>query len=87
MAKKSIKGQINFYRAMLIIGVIITIMVVKGLLNAAPALSINTVHEGPPPAKECLECHVKEVENVPIMPHRPMSSCVFCHEPKMVTKK
>ena len=82
MAKKSIKGQINFYRAMLVIGAIITIMVVKGLLNAAPALSISTVHEGPPAVKECLECHVKEVENVPIMPHRPMSSCVFCHEPK-----
>ena len=82
MAKKSIKGQINFYRAMLAIGVIVTIMAVKGLLNAAPALSISTVHEGPPPVKKCLECHVKEVENIPIMPHRPMSSCVFCHEPK-----
>ena len=82
MAKKSIKGQINFYRAMLAIGVIVTIMAVKGLLNAAPALSISTVHEGPPATKECLECHVKEVENVPIMPHRPVSSCVFCHEPK-----
>jgi len=82
MAKKSIKGQINFYRAMLAIGVIVTIMAVKGLLNAATALSISTVHEGPPPAKECLECHVKEVENVPIMPHRPVSNCVFCHEPK-----
>ena len=82
MAKKSIKGQINFYRAMLVIGVIITIMAVKGLLNAAPSLPISIVHEGPPPAKECLECHVKEVENVPIMPHRPVSNCVFCHEPK-----
>ena len=87
MAKKSIKGQINFYRAMLVIGVIITIVVVKGLLNAAPALSISTVHEGPPPAIECLKCHVKEIENIPIMPHRPISSCVFCHEPKLVTKK
>ena len=82
MAKKSIKGQINFYRAMLVIGVIVTIMAVKGLLNAAPALSISTVHEGPPAAKKCLECHVKEVENIPIMPHRPVSNCVFCHEPK-----
>ena len=87
MAKKSIKGQINFYRAMLAIGVIVTIMAVKGLLSAAPALSISTVHEGPPPAIECLKCHVKEIENIPIMPHRPMSSCVFCHEPKTVTKK
>ena len=82
MAKKSIKGQINFYRAMLVIGVIVTIMAVKGLLNAAPALSISTVHEGPPAAKECLECHVKEAENIPIMPHRPVPNCVFCHEPK-----
>lgn len=80
MAKKSNKGQINFYRVMVVIGVVITILVVKGLLNAAPALPINSVHKGPPLAKACLECHVKEVENVPIMPHRPIANCTFCHE-------
>ena len=81
MAKKKNKGQINFFRVMAVIGVVIIILVVKEFLNAAPALPHNEIHKGPPPAKACLECHVKEVENTPIMPHRPMDNCIICHEP------
>ena len=81
MAKKTNKGQINFFRVMAVIGIFVIIFVVKEFLNAAPALPINEIHKGPPPAKACLECHVKEAENTPIMPHRPMSDCVICHEP------
>ena len=66
---------------MAVIGVVVIILVVKEFLNAAPALPPSEIHKGPPPAKACLECHVKEVENTPIMPHRPMSSCIICHEP------
>jgi len=80
MAKKINKGQINFFRVMAVIGVVIIILVVKEFLNAAPTLPNNEIHKGPPPAKACLECHVKEAENTPIMPHRPMSSCIICHE-------
>ena len=65
---------------MAVIGVVIIILVVKEFLNAAPTLPNNEIHKGPPPAKTCLECHVKEAENVPIMPHRPMSSCIICHQ-------
>ena len=81
MAKKSNKGQINFFRVMALIGIVVIILVVKEFLSAAPALPISEVHKGPPPAKACLECHVKEAENTPIMPHRPMEKCTFCHEP------
>ena len=65
---------------MAVIGVVVIILVVKEFLNAAPTLPNNEIHKDPPPAKACLECHVKEAENTPIMPHRPMSSCIICHE-------
>ena len=81
MAKKISKGQINFFRVMAVIGIVVIIIVVKEFLNAAPTLPNNQIHKGPPPAETCLECHVKETENTPIMPHRPMSSCIICHEP------
>ena len=89
MAKKINKGQINFFRVMAVIGIVVIIIVVKEFLNAAPTFPNNEIHKGPPPAKTCLECHVKEAENTPIMPHRPMSSCIICHEPseKMASNK
>jgi hypothetical protein len=81
MAKKKNKGQINFFRVMAVIGIVVIIVVVKEFLNAAPSLPSSEIHKGPPPAKACLDCHVKEVENTPIMPHRPISNCIFCHKP------
>ena len=81
MAKKTNKGQINFFRAMAVIGLVVIILVIKGFLNAAPRLPISEAHKGPPHTKECLECHVKAAENIPIMPHRPMGNCTFCHKP------
>ena len=81
MSKNSKKGQINFFRVMAAIGVIVIILIVKEFLNAAPSLPTSEVHKGPPSTEACLECHVKEVENVPIMPHRPVDNCTFCHEP------
>ena len=74
---------------MALIGVVVIIVVVKEFLNAAPKLPTSEIHKGPPTAKACLECHVKEAENTPIMPHRPMSSCIICHEPskKMASRK
>jgi hypothetical protein len=80
MAKKINKGQINFFRVMAVIGIVVIIIVVKEFLNAAPTLPNNEIHKGPPPSRTCLECHVKEAENTPIMPHRPMNNCIICHE-------
>jgi hypothetical protein len=83
MAKKKNKGQINFFRVMALIGVVVIIVVVKEFLNAAPSLPTSKIHNGPPTAKACLECHVKKIESTPIMPHRPMSNCIICHEPSI----
>jgi len=81
MAKKSNKGQANFFRIMALIGLVVTVWIIKEFLSAAPALPISEIHNGPPPAQACLECHVKEAGNTPIMPHRPMDNCTFCHKP------
>ena len=81
MAKKSNKGQINFFRFMAVLGFVIVIWVLREFLSAAPTLPISKIHKGPPPAKACLECHVKEAEKAPIMPHRPWDNCTFCHKP------
>ena len=85
MGKKSSKGQINFFRVMAVIGVVAIILIVNEFLDAAPPLPTNKIHKGPPSASLCLGCHVKEVENVPIMPHRPMDNCIFCHKPSART--
>ena len=81
MAKKSSKGQINFFRFMAVIGVVVIIWVVSEFLEAAPMLSNIDVHKGPPATKACLECHIQNAESTPIMPHRPMDNCTFCHKP------
>ena len=81
MGKKPNKGQINFFRVMAVIGVVVIVLVVKEFLNAAPSLTLSEVHKGPPPTKACLHCHVKKIESIPIMPHRPMDNCTFCHKP------
>ncbi|KMP11600.1 hypothetical protein UZ36_03900 [Candidatus Nitromaritima sp. SCGC AAA799-C22] len=81
MARKTSKGQINFFRFMAVIGVAAIIWIVGEFLSAAPALPISKAHHGPPPPQACLECHVQKSENTPIMPHRPMDDCVFCHKP------
>ena len=81
MAKKSKKGQINFFRFMAVIAVVAVIWIVGEFLDAAPALPNSSAHKGPPPVEACLTCHVQQVESTPIMPHRPMDNCTFCHKP------
>ena len=81
MAKKSNKGQINFFRFMAVIGVVVIIWVVSEFLGAAPPLSISQAHKGPPSSDACLNCHVQKAEKTPIMPHRPIDNCTFCHKP------
>ena len=85
MGKRSRKGQINFFRVMAAIGVVVVILIVNEFLDAAPPLPTNKVHKGPPSVRLCLDCHVTEVKKVPIMPHRPMDNCTFCHKPSKTT--
>lgn len=81
MAKNKIAGKINFFKAMAILGVIVTIAIAYGFIGSAPNLSAQPFHNKSDPSKKCLDCHMKNVKSAPIMPHREMGTCTFCHEP------
>jgi hypothetical protein len=78
MAKKN-QGQINFFRFMALIGVVVIGGIGYGFMGAAPNLNNSDYHVNTTTSQECLQCHERNVENTPIMPHRPMGSCTFCH--------
>lgn len=80
--KKSRAGQINFYKAMAVLGFILAGGLVYMFLGAAPNLSNRDFHVATDPPEKCLTCHMAQDRNTPIMPHRPMESCTFCHKPK-----
>jgi len=50
-------------------------------MSAAPDFRISEYHQATTPAKDCMECHIQAIKSIPIMPHRPMGSCTFCHNP------
>lgn len=79
MAKKT--GQRNFFRVMTLIGVVVIGGLGYSFLGAAPKLNDAEYHKNPSSAEPCLQCHVLNVDKAPIMPHRPMGSCTFCHRP------
>jgi len=74
-------GEINFYKAMTVLGILIAIGFAYGFLKSAPNLSRKPFHIATDPPGECMACHVKQAQNIPIMPHRPMDFCTFCHTP------
>ena len=74
-----LKGQINFYKAMTVLGLIIAGAFIYGFLDSAPALTKRPYHIPTDKAGECMACHIGQTKNVPIMPHRPMDGCTFCH--------
>ncbi len=79
--KNKFSGQINFMKVSAVLGLILIIYIVKSFLDSAPALSKQTFHKPEAPVEECLSCHVQKVKDSPIMPHRPMDTCTFCHKP------
>jgi len=80
MAKKN-QGTLNFYRLMMVMGVVVMGSIGYGLVSAAPDISLGEHHVGPPPQEQCIVCHVQKIAETPIMPHRPMGTCTFCHTP------
>ncbi|CAI2718219.1 hypothetical protein [Nitrospina watsonii] len=80
--KKDLKGQINFYKAMAVLGVILAGTLVYLFLGSAPPLSPQAFHNPENPASQCLACHTGQASNIPIMPHRRMDDCLFCHTPE-----
>lgn len=80
--KKSRAGEINFYKAMTVLGFVLAGVLIYMFLGSAPRLSQHDFHVDTDPAGKCLTCHMAQDKNTPIMPHRPMEDCVFCHKPQ-----
>ena len=80
MAKKS-NGTRNFYRFMMLIGIGVIGSLGYSFISAAPDFRISEYHKASLPAEQCMQCHIQGVEEIPIMPHRPMGNCVMCHTP------
>jgi hypothetical protein len=80
MAQKK-TGQRNFFRFMTLIGVVVVGGLGYSFLGAAPELSNTEYHKNTASVEACLKCHVQAESNTPIMPHRQMGSCTFCHNP------
>ncbi|PIQ99687.1 MAG: hypothetical protein COV66_11085 [Nitrospinae bacterium CG11_big_fil_rev_8_21_14_0_20_45_15] len=81
MAKKQKStGQRNFFRVMAVIGVVAIYFLGREFMSAAPRLSPSTEHKAAQTAEDCLACHMGQIKEIPIMPHRPMGTCTFCHE-------
>ena len=85
MAKKRRRknaGQINFFKAMAVLGLLVTIWIGYGFIGSAPDLSPHPFHEDTSSFEKCLDCHMKNVKSsAPIMPHRVMGTCTACHSP------
>jgi hypothetical protein len=83
MAKKKREkrsGEINFYKAMTVLGFALGGVLIYMFLGSAPNLSKHDFHVATDPAKKCMACHMAQDRNTPIMPHRPMEDCIFCHK-------
>jgi len=66
---------------MTLIGVVVIGGLGYSFLVAAPKLNKSEYHKNAPTPETCLQCHVRNVDKAPIMPHRAMGSCTFCHRP------
>ena len=85
MAKKKKadkKGEINFYKAMAVLGAILAGVIVYFFWDSIPPLTAREFHDPKAPASKCLSCHTGQASNIPIMPHRRMGDCTFCHTPE-----
>jgi len=83
--KKKRAGEINFYKAMAVLGFILAGVLIYMFLGSAPRLSSHPFHVATDPPGKCLTCHMAQDRQTPIMPHRPMESCTFCHTPREKT--
>jgi hypothetical protein len=80
--KKGLAGEINFYKAMTVLGFALGGVLIYMFLGSAPKLSNHDFHVTTDSAGKCMTCHMAQDRNTPIMPHRPMDDCTFCHEPQ-----
>jgi hypothetical protein len=83
MAKKISSGQINFFKSMAVLGVLVMGVILYSFWNSAPRLNNRDYHKSTVSVDDCLQCHMRNVGKNPIMPHRSMENCVFCHRPEI----
>tara|TARA_B100000686_G_C16740153_1_gene946093 strand:- start:947 stop:1204 length:258 start_codon:yes stop_codon:yes gene_type:complete len=77
--KKVNREDKTFFRFMTIIGIIVIGGLGYAFLDAAPSMPPSKIHFNATQPKDCLNCHVENLNDAPIMPHRPMLSCISCH--------
>ncbi len=71
MAKRRVKkenplrGQINFYKAMTVLGLIIAGTFIYYFLDSAPGLKAHPFHIPTDTAAKCMECHLGQNEKCP----------------------
>lgn len=68
-------------RSMAVIGVLVIGGIGYAFFGAAPVMTAAEYHKESTPVAECLDCHVRQADQNPIMPHRPADGCTFCHNP------
>ena len=71
-----------FSNFLTIIAIMTVGIILVSFFNAAPKLSQSKVHLTAEVPKDCLQCHMIKIENAPVMPHRSMKYCGFCHYKK-----
>jgi len=79
--KKKQRGEISFVKSMVVLGMIVAGFFIHAFFDSAPSLSNRPYHKTEAKKEQCMACHVANIKNAPIMPHRPMDGCTFCHEP------
>ena len=77
--KKSSPTSKGFFRFMTVIGMVVIGGLIYAFIEAAPSLPATEVHAKALQPIDCLACHVNNIKTNPIMPHRPMASCISCH--------
>ncbi len=65
--KKKIAGEINFYKAMTVLGLLLAGVLTYAFFGSAPDLSNQPFHVPTAPKSECMTCHVVHTKNAPII--------------------
>ncbi len=62
-----------------ILGGIFAVIVSVAFFKAAPTMPVDLDHRPEAESIECLGCHIRRDKGTPIMPHRDLGNCSFCH--------
>lgn len=69
----------KFYGFIFALTGVFTLVLVIAFIWSSPAMPGNPVHTPAQSQQSCLACHWEGQGGAPLIPHRPMGSCTFCH--------